>query len=261
MDHRRDRVADHRRIRRGRFREIIFVFDEFACREVGSTEQHPVDVLVAPHHALGEAGGPTGIEQVDVVGAALAEVTLGRALRQRGVELDAAVTLKCFVAAGAAIVDHQDGLHVRRVGQHIGDAIGVLALVHQRDHVRVLEQVAQLAFDVAEVDVHQDGARFHDGQHRDHDLDAVAAVQADLVVLLDALIDQVVREAVGPLLQLCVRQLVVIADQGDTVRHSVDGVLGEVGDIQGHGPQIRTCYIFRQVWRKVDTRERARHGY
>ena len=67
---------------------------------------------------------------------------------------------------------------------------------------------------------------FDDTQPRDHDLDTGAAVQADLVVLLDAVVDQVVREAVGLLLQLCVRQLFVTADQGDTVRHGVDGVLG-----------------------------------
>ena len=121
------------------------------------------------------------------------------------------------------------------VGQHVGDAVGVLALVHQRDHVGVVEQVPQLALDVAEVDVHQDGARLHDAEHRDDDLDAVAAVQADLVVLLHALVDEVVREAVGLLLQLGVGELFVAADQGDAVRHGVDGVLGKVGDIQGHG--------------------------
>ena len=107
--------------------------------------------------------------------------------------------------------------------------------MHQRDHVGVLEQVLQLALDVAEVDVDQDGARLDDAEHRDDDLDAVAAVQSDLVVLLHALVDQVVREAVGLLLQLGVGQLLVAADQGDTVRHSVDGVLGEVGNVQGHG--------------------------
>jgi hypothetical protein len=44
-----------------------------------------------------------------------------------------------------------------------------------------------------------------------------------------------VGEAVGLLLQLGVGQLLVTGDQGDTVRHSVDGVLGEIGNIQGHG--------------------------
>ena len=45
---------------------------------------------------------------------------------------------------------------------------------------------------------------------------------------------QVVGEAVGLLLQLGVGDLLVAADQGDTVRHGVDGVLGEIGDVQGH---------------------------
>ena len=67
----------------------------------------------------------------------------------------------------------------------------------QRDHVGVFEEVAKFTLDVAVVDVYQDGAGLDDAQHRDDDLDAVAAVQPDLVVLLHALIDQVVRKAVG----------------------------------------------------------------
>ena len=110
--------------------------------------------------------------------------------------------------------------------------------MHQRDHVGVVEQVAQFALDVAEVDVDEDGARLHDAEHRDHDLDAVSAVQSDLVVLLDALVDEVVGEAVGLLLQLSIRQLLVTADQGDAVRHGVDGVLGEIGNVQGHEPKL-----------------------
>ena len=106
----------------------------------------------------------------------------------------------------------------------------------QRDHVGVVEQVAKFALDVAVVDVDQDRARFDDAQHRDDDLDAVAAVQADLVVLLHALLLQVVREAVGFLLELGVGQLFVAADQGDTVGDGIDGVLRQVGNIQGHGP-------------------------
>ena len=45
---------------------------------------------------------------------------------------------------------------------------------------------------------------------------------------------QVVGEAVGLLLQLGVGQLFVAADEGDAVWHGVDGVLGEVGNVQGH---------------------------
>ena len=53
---------------------------------------------------------------------------------------------------------------------------------------------------------------------------------------LHALVEEVVRQAVGLLLELGVGQLVVPADQGDTVRDGVDGVLRQVGNIQGHGP-------------------------
>ena len=108
--------------------------------------------------------------------------------------------------------------------------------MHQRNHVGVLEQVAQFALDVAVVDVDQDRARLDDAHHRDDDLDAVAAVEADLVVLLHTPLLQVVRESVGFLLELGVGQLLVAADQGDTVRDGIDGVLRQVGNIQGHGP-------------------------
>ena len=43
---------------------------------------------------------------------------------------------------------------------------------------------------------------------------------------LHALVDEVVGEAVRLLLQLAVGELFVTADQGNTVRHGVDGVLG-----------------------------------
>ena len=108
--------------------------------------------------------------------------------------------------------------------------------MHQRDHVGVLEQVAQFALDVAVVDVDQDRARLDDAHHRDDDLDAVAAVEADLVVLLHPLLLQVVREAVGLLLELGVGQLLLAADQRYTVRDGIDGVLRQIGNIQGHGP-------------------------
>jgi hypothetical protein len=119
--------------------------------------------------------------------------------------------------------------------------------MHQCDHVGVLEQVAQLSLDVAVIDVDQDRPGLHDPEHRDDDLDAVAAVEADLVALLHAPADQVVGEAVGLVLQLGVGDLLVAADQGDPVGYGVDGVLGEVGDVQGHRAQTRTCYIFSQA--------------
>ncbi len=191
---------------------------------------------MAPHHALREPGGATGVEQVDVIGAARAEIALGRAAGDRGVELNTAVALVRAVGNVGTVVDHQDRLDVGGVGQDVGDPLGVLAFVHQRNHVGVLEQVSQFTLDVAVVDVDQDRARLDDAHHRDDDLDAVAAVETDLVVLLHTPLLQVVREAVGLLLELGIGQLLVAADQGNTVRDGIDGVLRQVGNIQGHGP-------------------------
>jgi hypothetical protein len=47
--------------------------------------------------------------------------------------------------------------------------------------------------------------------------------------------DEVVGQPVGLLLELGIGQLVVAADEGDAVRHGVDCMLGEIGDVQGHG--------------------------
>ena len=91
----------------------MLVLDEFACREVGSAEQYAVDVLVAPHHALRETGGAAGVEQIDVVGAAWAEVALGRTLRDRGVELDAAIAL---IIGVATVLDDENRLDVGGIG-------------------------------------------------------------------------------------------------------------------------------------------------
>ena len=48
------------------------------------------------------------------------------------------------------------------------------------------------------------------------------------------MVDEVVGESIRLLLQLGVGQLFAVGDEGDTVRHSVDGVLSEIGNVQGH---------------------------
>ena len=224
---------------------VILVGDEFACGEVGSAEQNPVDVLMTPHDALGEPGGAAGVEQVDVVCAAFTEITDGRTLGDGLVELHPAVTL---VVQVAAVLDHQDGLDAWDLRQHIGDPVGVLPLVHQCHHVGVVEQVTQFALDIAVVDVDQDRPGFDDAQHRNHDLDAIAAVQAHLVVLGDPMVDQVVGQPVGLLFQLGEGDLLVTADQRNTVRDGIDGVLGEIGDIEGHDPKLERVTFFLN-WR------------
>ena len=118
--------------------------------------------------------------------------------------------------------------------------------MHERNHVGVVEQIAQLTFDIAVVDVDQNRPGLHDAQHRDDDLDAVAAVEADLVVLLDAVVDEVVGETVRLLLKPGVGDLVVPTYQGDTVRYGVDSVLGKIGNVEGHGPKLEPVTVLHK---------------
>ena len=57
------------------------------------------------------------------------------------------------------------------------------------------------------------------------------------------MIDEIVREAVGLLLKLGIGDLLVTADQGDAVGYGIDGVLGEIGDIQGHVPKLEPVTV------------------
>ena len=111
-----------------------------------------VHVFLAPHHALGHAGGAAGVEEVHVVVGALAEVTLGRSCRDGGFELDR-FELR-VVGVGAVPLDAEEVLELRLRVTRRGDDRPVLPLVHERHEVGVVEEVAQLFLDVAEVDVH-----------------------------------------------------------------------------------------------------------
>ena len=114
------------------------------------------------------------------------------------------------------------------------DAGPELAVVDERLQVGVVEQVAELLLDVPVVHVHRHGADLVGGQRRLDPLDAVGAVDADVVAGLDALGDQVVGEPVGPLLELPVGAPLVADDQHLAVGHEVDGVLEQVRDVVRH---------------------------
>jgi hypothetical protein len=81
------------------------------------------DVLLAPHDALRHPGGAAGVEDIDVVGGARAEVAFGRRRGQRVlVAHDVAVREGRAVGGGlAAVVDHDDAAQLRHVGQYFGD--------------------------------------------------------------------------------------------------------------------------------------------
>jgi hypothetical protein len=63
------------------------------------------DVLVSPDHPLGHAGGAAGVEDVDVVAGAAAEIALGRSVLQGLLETDGVRTGIGFLAV---VVDDDD---------------------------------------------------------------------------------------------------------------------------------------------------------
>ena len=68
---------------------------------------------------------------------------------------------------------------------------------HDHDGVGVVEDVARLVGDVAVVDVDRDGAGLVRAEHRLDPLGAVPGVDRDLVARLDAVLEEMMGEAVG----------------------------------------------------------------
>ena len=108
--------------------------------------------------------------------------------------------------------------------------------MHERNEVRVVEQVPQLGFDVPVVHVDRNRTQLVGREHRLHELEAVEPVDADVVAGTDAVGREVVCEAVGALVELRVGLDPVPHDQRDAVGDGVDGVFDEVGEVPGHTP-------------------------
>ncbi len=100
--------------------------------------------------------------------------------------------------------------------------------------VGVVEQVAQLVFDVAVVDVHPHGPQFERRPGGLDPLGAVEGVYADMVPGPDALCGEMVGEAVRPRLHLCVRAPFVAGDQVVTLTERVGCRLEQVCEVELH---------------------------
>jgi hypothetical protein len=220
---------------------LVELGEVLAGVEVDAAAERAPEVLVAPHHALREAGGAAGVDDVQVVGAALLEVALGALVGDRvGVQDPAERTYVGLVVGLDHVGDDHDCLQLRVVREGLGDQRGVGALHDQRDDIGVLEEVVQLAFDVAVVHVDVDRADLHDRQDRDDVLDAVLRVHGDVVTRLDPLGLEVVRELVRLRFQFGVGDGALPHLHSRLVRGSVDGMLEEVSDVQGHVRDTRT---------------------
>ncbi len=224
---------------------LVELRQRLAGVEVDAAAEHAPEVLVAPHHALGEAGGAAGVDDVDVVGAALAEVALGALAGDRVVVEDPAErpSRRTGRRGRARRRPPRPCAACRAWAQHRGDQRRVGALEDDRDDVGVVEEVVELPLDVAVVHVDRDRADLDDRQHRDDVLDAVLGVDRDVVAGLHPLRLQVVREAVGLGLQLGVGHDPVTDLDGGVVGRRVDGVFEEVSDVVSHAARLEHVLV------------------
>ena len=205
---------------------------------VGAAAEGVEDVLVAPDDALGHAGRAAGVEDVEVVARAGAEVALrptGRPARPRsaiapGVGLDVGPVLDhdhvAQLRAARAAARATSGENSRWCTSALQIGVG--------------QQVAQLVLDVAVVDVDPDGPQLEDGPGGLDPLDRVVGVDPDVVARADALGGEVVGQLVGPGLHLGVGAPLAVRDQVLPLGVGVDGRLEQVGEVELHRPQIRT---------------------
>src|SRR5690606_32912107 len=129
-----------------------------------------------------------------------------------------------------------------------GQPRGVLLVEDAGDQIGVADQVGQLGFDVAVVDVDRDGTDLDAAEHGGHPRLGVDRVDADVVAGPDTPGLQEVAEAVGPLVELGEGQPRVTADEGGAIRYRVDGVLEQVSDVVGHGGTLPSrCGAHRSV--------------
>ena len=115
--------------------------------------------------------------------------------------------------------------HLGRLRQDGGDAVGELGVVDDAHEVGVVVEVAQLLLDVPEVHVDRHGADLEQREHRLEVLGAVHHVAADVVARTDADGLEVVRQPVGPLVELAEGQPAALGVQRLAVRDVVDDVL------------------------------------
>ena len=128
-------------------------------------------------------------------------------------------------------------------GRRGGDERCVGALVEQRHDVGVVEEVVELTLDVAVVHVDRDRADLEDREQGHDVLHAVLRVDADVVAHADAAGRQEVRQPVGVGLELGVRHLAVPHLDDGPVRHHVDGVLEQVGDVESHVARLEHVLV------------------
>ena len=129
----------------------------------------------------------------------------------------------------------------------------------ERHDPRVIEQVTQLAGNVAVVDVDGNGTQLEAREHRLEVLGAVPQIHADVVARSDPALGKHVGEPIRSLLDRRVRELTTLAHQSDPVGDAVDHRLPYVGEVVG-GERHRTASFLVAISCATDTQASAMAG-
>jgi len=221
------------------------------ARGAATTEGSEVDVLVAPHDALGSPGRAAGVEQVQVVPRARSDVR--GAGRRRGQQ------------RLVGLPPHHDVIEQGQLGRDRLDGGRQLGLGDDDPQVGVAEEVVELLGHVAEVHVH--GYR-PELVGRDHGFDVlgiVEQVQTHVIPRAHAETGEAVRQAVGPGIELGVgrprhRHAVATYHECLALGHRLGNGLEQIREVELHGAQVRRARMRRwtSAFRSATSRSSAR---
>ena len=182
------------------------------------------EVVLAPHHALGHARRAAGVEHVEVVSAAAPR----RAHPPDGGLGGVLVGGGPVGTRARPVVDPEPALHAGHAVEDALDPVGERAMENDCHRVGVLPQIAQLVVAVAIVGVDGDEADLERGEGGLDVLGRVVQVDRHLVLLDGAEIEQELRDAVGPAVELVPPDVAVALGHGDRlglhVRHRLPHV-------------------------------------
>ncbi len=223
--------------------------------------EHPEQVVLTPHHALGHAGRTAGVEQQEVIAAAspgALDVVVG--------------SRRCHLLVGsrprrawaAAIVDPQPGPHLRHPFADGVALLGERAVEHDCGGVGVVPQVHEFVGCVAVVGVDHGEAGLERCEHRLEVLRAVVEVLGHLVLLGRFRVQQRGGDTVGPPVELGPRvgalALLLGERVGDLHRHRLPQVCEVPATIGRRHVDERSGSVVRRVAPGGGGRRRRRRG-